>query len=341
VAARQSAPVLGVACSAGTEPAAGSASGRDRWQLSIGYRKQRSHRHFVGTVEQHEREEGETQIVNDIHLFDVGVSYNFNPRYSLSVSVPFMAATRTRPGTLDIPRLGRPGPDQVSHSVGFGDIGVGGRVWVLDPGRERPPRQNISFGFGVKLPTGRKEVRDTVMTADGPREVVVDQSIQLGDGGFGLVFSTDMYKRLGGRATLYGTGLYLVNPRDTNGVRTGRARPSEAIMSVADQYLARAGVIVPVPKARGWTLSFGGRIEGVPVRDIVGKSNGFRRPGYAISVEPGVNFTRHGGRDLWSVSVPVAVERNRRRSVTDIQDNRHGDAAFADYLLIVGYARRF
>ena len=332
--------MLGVACTAGTEHAARRGERPGRWQLSVGYRKQRSHRHFVGTVEQHEREEGETQIVNDVHLFDVGLSYEIKPRYSLSVSVPFMAATRTRPGRLDIPRLGRPGPDQVSHSVGFGDIGVGGRVWILDPGRENRPRQNISFGFGLKLPTGRKEVRDTVMTADGPREVVVDQSIQLGDGGWGLTFSTDMYKRLG-RATLYGTGLYLVNPRDTNGVRTGRSRPSEAIMSVADQYLARAGVIVPVPKTRNWTMSFGGRIEGVPVRDILGESNGFRRPGYAISVEPGVNYVRGGGRDLWSVSVPIAVERNRRRSVADIRDGRHGDAAFADYLFIVGYARRF
>ncbi|MDQ3805226.1 MAG: hypothetical protein M3416_15535 [Acidobacteriota bacterium] len=330
--------MLGVACTSGTEQALRGGSRRDRWQLSVGYRKQRSHRHFVGTVEQHEREERETAIVNDIHLFDVGLSYDFAPRYSLSVSVPFMVATRTRPGTLDIPSLGRPGPDQVSRSVGFGDIGVGGRVWVLDPGREERPRQNISFGFGVKLPTGKKDVRDTVMTAAGPREIVVDQSIQLGDGGWGLTFTTDMYKRVG-RATLYGSGIYLVNPRDTNGVRTGRGRASEAIMSVADQYLARAGVIVPVPKARGWTVSFGGRVEGVPVRDILGKSNGFRRPGYAISVEPGVNYTR--GRDLWSVSVPIAVERNRRRSVTDIQDGRHGDAAFADYLLVVGYSRRF
>jgi len=340
VAARQSAPVLGAACSAGTETPPGGGRNRGRWQLSVGYRKQRSHRHFVGTVEQHERAERETEIVNDVHLFDVGVTYEFSPRYSLSVSVPFMAATRTRPGTLDITSLGRPGPDQVSHSVGFGDIGVGGRVWVLDPGREERPRQNISFGLGLKLPTGRKEVRDTVMTASGPREIVVDQSIQLGDGGWGFVASTDMYKRVG-RATLYGSGLYLVNPRDTNGVRTGRSRASEAIMSVADQYLARAGVIVPVPKARGWSASLGGRIEGVPVRDILGKSNGFRRPGYAISIEPGVNYLRDRGRELWSVSVPVAVERNRRRNVTDIRDGRHGDAAFADYLLIVGYSRRF
>jgi hypothetical protein len=168
---------------------------------------------------------------------------------------------------------------------------------------------------------------------------VVDQSIQLGDGGWGFVFSTDMFKRVG-RATVYGSGVYLVNPRDTNGVLTGRGRASEAIMSVSDQYLARAGVIFPVPKARGWTASFGGRIEGVPVRDIIGKSNGFRRPGYAVAVEPGINYVRRG-RDVWSLSVPVAVSRNRRRSVTDIADGRAGDAAFADYVIVAGWTHRF
>jgi hypothetical protein len=37
----------------------------------------------------------------------------------------------------------------------------------------------------------------------------------------------------------------------------------------------------------------------------------------------------------------VALERNRRRSVPDIADGRHGDAAFADNLLLIGYSRRF
>lgn len=61
----------------------------------------------------------------------------------------------------------------------------------------------------------------------------------------------------------------------------------------------------------------------------------------AVSVEPGVNYVRGGGRDLWSPGVPTALERKRRRSVTDIQDGRHGDAAFADYLITLGYSRRF
>jgi hypothetical protein len=329
--------VIGAACASESELEGHGGSRRGHWQLSIAYRKQRSHRHFVGTVEQTQRAEQHTEIVNDIHLFDVGVTYQFNPRYSFSVSMPFMYATRVSPARFNAAGQ-QTQPEQLSHGIGFGDMSVGGRVWILDPGREKPPRQNIAFGFGIKIPTGNEGVKDTIQTATGPRQIVVDQSIQLGDGGWGFVFSTDMYKRVW-RTTLYGSGVYLVNPRDTNGVQTGRGRASEAIMSVSDQYLARVGVLVPVPKKRGWTASFGARIEGVPVRDIIGKSNGFRRPGYAISLEPGVNYVRKN--DVWSLSVPIPVERNRRRSVTDIQDGRHGDAAFADYVIVAGWSHRF
>src|ERR687889_2482064 len=184
------------------------------------------------------------------HAFAAGVTYQFNPRLSFAASIPFMHATRVSPARFNAAGV-QTSPKQVSHGIGFGDLSVGTKVWILDPGREERPRQNIAFGFGLKIPTGRPGVTDTVDTAAGPRTVVVDQSIQLGDGGWGFVFNTDMYKRLW-KTTLYGSGIYLFNPRNTNGVRTGRGRASEAIMSVADQYLARAGVIVPVAPSRGW-----------------------------------------------------------------------------------------
>jgi hypothetical protein len=110
-------------------------------------------------------------------------------------------------------------------------------------------------------------------------------------------------------------------------------------MSVADQYLFRLGFSRPVPHTRRFAYTLSLRDEGVPVRDLIGKSNGFRRPGYAMSIEPGVEYFR--GRDTWSVTVPIAVRRNRRRSVPDIADGRSGDAAFADYLITIGYSHRF
>jgi hypothetical protein len=330
--------VIGVQCagSAGTGPHSESFLDKGRWEISVGYRKQRSHRHFVGTEEQKQRAELGTEIVNDIHLFDVALTYAINRRFSLTVGVPFQIATRTRPGQLDRLRGFPNATDQVFHSVGIGDISVGGRMWLIRPPSESG--QNVSFGIGLKLPTGKPDVMDTVMTPRGPVTQVVDQSIQLGDGGWGISLDVQGYKRIK-KNTFYGSATYLINPRNMNGVQTGRSRPSEAIMSVADQYLVRLGFSRPVPHTRQFAFTVGWRWEGVPVRDLIGKSDGFRRPGYGMSVEPGVQYFR--GKDTWSLTVPVAVRRDRKKSVSDLLVGGAGDAAFADYLILVGYTHHF
>jgi hypothetical protein len=83
----------------------------------------------------------------------------------------------------------------------------------------------------------------------------------------------------------------------------------------------------------------GGRVEGVPADDVIGGSIGFRRPGYAVSIEPGLTYVH--GRSAFSLGVPVAVYRNRTRSVADRASGGHGDAAFADYIFLAGFSRLF
>jgi len=320
--------VIGVQC-AGGEGSGSHDSGfldRGRWQLSIGLRKQRSHRHYVGTKEQTQRAADGTEVVNNIYLYDVALTYAVTRRFNLTVAVPLQHATRQRGSST-----------QIFHSSGIGDISVMARIWLFKPPSESG--QNISFGIGLKLPTGNPGVTDTTTLANGTRVTsVVDQSIQLGDGGWGIPLDIQAYKRIK-KTTIYASGSYLLNPRDMNGVQTGRSRPSEAIMSVSDQYLARVGIARPLPYTRRFAFTIGWRIEGVPVRDLIGKSNGFRRPGYAMSVESGLQYFR--GRDTWSVAVPVAVRRNRKRSVSDILVGGAGDAAFADYFITLGYSHRF
>ncbi len=110
-------------------------------------------------------------------------------------------------------------------------------------------------------------------------------------------------------------------------------------MSVSDQYLVRGGFSHAVPKLRGLFVTFGGRMEGVPVRDLIGKSNGFRRLGYAISASPGFLYSRWDHE--FSCNVPCALELNRRRSVSDVANGIHGAAASADYALTMELSRRF
>ena len=320
-------PVIGSRCSGEGEGSAGdSYLGPGSWQVSVGYRHQLSHRHFVGTVEQKQRDAENSEVVNNINLFDLAVTYAINQRYNVTLSVPLFFAERYSQRT----------PNQRTQASGIGDVSLVGRMWLIRPPAEN--KQNISIGLGIKIPTAKAGVIDTVITPTGPLTRAVDQSIQPGDGGTGLIADVQAFKVVG-RATLFATGVYLFNPRNTNGVQTGRSRPSEAIMSVADQYLLRMGVVHPFPKVRGLAFSVAARGEGVPARDILGDSDGFRRPGYAIAVEPGFIYSR--GKDVWSFSLPVAVRRNRIRSVPDIRDNRHGDAAFADYVILVGYSHRF
>jgi hypothetical protein len=64
-------------------------------------------------------------------------------------------------------------------------------------------------------------------------------------------------------------------------------------MSVTDQYLFRGGFSHAIPGVRHLSASFGGRMVGIPVRDAFGSSNGFRRPGYIISIDPGIMYLPH------------------------------------------------
>ena len=298
------------------------------WVVTVGYRFQPSSRHFVGTVEQTQREALGNQIQNTYHLFDVAVERQMTKRLSLTASVPILYAYRNQ---LYNPR----GEYRVAS---IGDMTIGGRAWLF-----RPPTEsggNVAVGISLKLPTGEYNATGAATNALGqPIIATADQSIQAGDGGTGFALDTQAYKPTPFGTMVYFSGSYLFNPRNTNGVSTFRTRRGEEVMSVSDQYLARGGIARAVPGIRGLVVTFGARIEGVPVRDLIGKSNGFRRPGYAISGDPGFLYARWGY--VFSCSVPWAIERNRRRSVTDISNGVHGDAAFADYVLTIGVSRRF
>lgn len=295
--------------------------------MTLGYRYQPSYRHFIGTVEQTQREVNRNQIENIYHLLDIGVERQLSARWSVSASVPVLFAHRNQ--------LYPPSARYVVN--GFGDASFGIRSWLWKPPTESG--DNVSIGMSLKVPTGKYNATALAMQNGKTIVATADQSIQAGDGGTGFAVDIQAFKRLFYRNELYFAGVYLFNPRDTNGVATFRRLPGEQVMSVTDQYLFRGGIGRGLPRLRGVAASIGGRIEGVPVRDAIGGSNGFRRPGYAISVEPGILVAR--GRNTISISTPVAVERNRKRSVADYRNGTHGDAAFADYSFILSVGRRF
>lgn len=331
MAARLDTPVFGVR---------ETYAGPNRWQFSTSWRHQRSDRHFRGSHEEANRQAEGSEVINTINLLELGIHYNPTEQWSFALAVPFLMAERSNPirgaNGVVIDRT-------VTEANSLSDITLMARRQIWKP-REHP-NGNLSVGLGVKFPTGDYDAEDTRTRLVNGLPVAsvesVDQSIQPGDGGWGMILDFQAYQRIqdsGG--ALYASGAYLINPRNTNGTPTFRGSLGEEIMSVADQYLLRAGASYAGPSWKGFGFSLGGRVEGVPVEDLIGDSDGFRRPGYAVSVEPGLGYSR--GPHSVSLSVPVALYRNRTRSVPDrAVPGRHGDAAFADYLVMLGYWRRY
>lgn len=322
---RQSVPVVGAQGSPYLK--------KGDWQFFTGFRYQRSDRHFVGKEEQGQRLTEHSEVINTINLLDIAGTYALTDRINVTLSVPLFFANRSTP----IREAGVVVARSETQARAVGDMSFMTRTWLLSPEVHR--EENISIGIGVKFPTGDPNVQDVHRTSRTTSVVrSLDQSIQPGDGGFGIVIDAQAFRRIW-KTTFSAAATYLINPRNMNDTLTGRSRPSEAVMSVPDQYLVRAGLAYPVLPKQGLALSLSGRWEGVPVTDWFGKSDGFRRPGYAVSLEPGLLFAR--GNNTFLLSAPVALSRNRQRSVPDFRDGRHGDAAFADHFLLLGFIRRF
>jgi hypothetical protein len=222
---------------------------------------------------------------------------------------------------------------------------VSGRAWVLPT--DRFTSGNIAVGVGLKVPTGNSSAKDTFPNISGtnPQLKPVDQSVQPGDGGWGLTMDISGFKRTW-YATLFGSASYLANPRDRNGTTaigyniTAAAVPpinadGTSYNSVPDQFIARLGGAVPIGRT-GLACSLAWRVEGLPRYDLFGKSHGFRRPGVEMFVEPGVSYAK--GSHVYSVQIPLGYYRNR---FPNPYTGNKGDATFPKYIVLASYGYRF
>lgn len=321
------------------------------WQLSMNYRYFESFRHFQGDHEETQRLVIGNEVWNYSTQLNLGLVYNLDRRNGLVFSLPYSYNVRT--SEYEHRTTGNPSlrTRKSMRSAGIGDIRVSYTRWLWNP--DSASNGNLQVGVGLKLPTGNFAYRDFWYNV-GPDTLgeyrPVDQSIQPGDGGFGFTLELQGYRRFFGPVYGYMNAFYLFNPMETNGTRTYRETISpvlanEDIMSVPDQYMARAGLNWNISRKLGLNLFAGGRLEGIPVEDLIGGSGGFRRPGYVLSAEPGLDWMR--GRHDVNISIPWAVYRNRTQSVTDkemeaqLGTPRHGDAAFADYTINLSWSVRF
>lgn len=309
-----------------------------QWELTLGYRYLYSNHFFIGSTEQNQIVEAHNgdAVANRINLLNFQANYEINPRWSIGLNVPVLLASRHFPGYLPGYMTGLPGAlDQDSGGHGVGDINLTAQSWIWDPSAHS--RGNIAVGFGVALPTGDDNYQDVVQTKSGTQKIPVDSSIQPGFGGWGIVLQSQGFRAIK-RAVLYYNASYLLEPEDTTNTLSGLPGPLR-YNSIPDSYLVEAGVAFPIPKVRGLNLTLGPRIEGVPVHDLLGDSNGFRRPGYAFSLEPGFEYSR--GHTIITFGLPIAVERNRQQSVPEQTLGKHGGASFSRSVWLLNYTYRF
>ncbi len=322
------------------------------WLLNTSARYFKSFRHFSGTEENKARLINHTEVINHTTIVDLALTRVLNDRWSLMIDVPI-----TNNGRSSLYEHGLVNGSYVkrerhsTHSFGIGDVRLAAYRWMLDPLKSK--KGNIQLGLGIKLATGDYNYKDYWYNVGpgGTKELrTVDQSIQLGDGGTGVTVELNSFYNFKSNFGIYGGFYYLANPREQNGTRTYRETltpvlANEAIMSVPDQYMVRAGFNYSFNKVKGLSIAAGARLEGIPVNDLIGGSGDFRRPGYIWSVEPSVNYAVKNV--TFFASVPFAVIRNRTQSNTDKENTIkrgvfvRGDAAFADYSVNMGVAVKF
>ena len=301
------------------------------WNFDIGYRHQFSFIHFVGPTEQSYRVQDGTEVMNKINLENFTATYQLSSRFSLTADLPLLTASR------------RSNNSPITYtSAGIGDSSVVASGWIWNPKRNH--RGNIQLGLGILLPTGKDDVANTVdaLNGKGPTTTIVDYSIQPGQGGWGIPLQWSAYRNWLS-SQFYFNGNYTAMLEDINNVlRSSTVNPVTLTQynAIMDQYLVEGGVAHPISKIRGLTVTFGPRLEGVPARNLfpTGNDLGFRRPGFAVSAEPGLQYSRQG--NVFTFTIARAIYRDRTRSVPDDLTGGHGDAAFANWVWLASYSFR-
>ncbi|MBI2947068.1 MAG: hypothetical protein HYY23_05445 [Verrucomicrobia bacterium] len=313
---------------------------KGEWLGTVTYRYLHADRLFVGSQEIAPVEAFENR---EIHFIDVHAAYMVTKRLSLELTFPFKHAESTSKYEHDFKN------NHTMSAGGLGDIRLVGHAWLLDPEKQREKErshQNIGLGLGVQFPTGDYKATDISYRETGPIYRPVHPALQPGTGGWGVVLELEAFREIFKNTFAYVAGSYLISPRELNGVEMtigdlplAQNVEDGRMQSVPDTYVGRIGLSYALWPSQGLSLSLGGRIEGIPVHDLVGGSDGYRGGGYAISIEPGLVWTK--GRNTFAFSAPVAVERNRQRTVPNRRSGTHWGAAFADFLLQASYSRRF
>lgn len=284
------------------------------WQLNISNRYYKSFRDFRRTVDL--ETPAENEAINRNYSIDFAVTHLLPNGWSLSLAVPILDNSREASAEHGGPNTTR----HTTRAFGLGDIRIMASKWMVKPSERL--KGNFQIGLGLKLPTGDFKVQDFFYRNDTTRVLApVNPGIQLGDGGTGIITQLNGYYQVTKSLNLYADLYYMSNPQEQNGVSVLSGRTPSASQlkagipetSVTDAYVLRAGAYLNLKEKV--TASLGIRKEGVPVEDLIGGSNGSRRPGYYLSIEPGLIYNSR--KASWYIQVPLNIKQAIHQNVPD------------------------
>lgn len=302
------------------------------WQLSINNRYFKAYRDYIGKVDQHTPPANQNVIKS--FSTDFEITRLLLKGWSLELGFPISANSRTT----DLEHGGLNTPRHTTRAFGMGDLHFTAYKWLFKPSE----RGNIQLGLGIKFPTGDFKKQDYFYRDDTTRILsLVNPSIQLGDGGTGIITELNAFYFLGPKKifSLYGNFYYLINPTDVNGTQYTQGKPETAQgiffgtydISIPDVFSMRFGLDYNL---KDWTFSAGLRDEGAPVHDLIGKSNGIRRNGYTLSAEPGVIY-KFKNAAIYCY-VPFLISHEIKQSVLEKDINKQFTGGSGNYQIFVG-----
>jgi hypothetical protein len=298
------------------------------WRLALAYRRLESNQWFIGSTDASSRAPGGQSPVIKIHTFVANVAYSVNERISAELSIPISTGSFSRKWA-----------DGVVHqqsATGVGDLTLMGETWILTP--RSHPRGNIEVGLGVKAPTGSHTIGSQFYTRNSAVDFPADQTIQPGDGGWGLIVQSEGFRQLSERTFAYASGSYMASPKAHTDVPL--IPDSTTYWAVPDVYSARLGGAFAVLPDQGLTMSLGGRVDGIPIHDLLGGGDEttIKRTAYVIFAEPGLSLTR--GKGTFTLSVPYRLKVNREKSLYEQRTNGTNGGGFAKFLVFASYSHR-
>jgi len=305
---------------------------------------------YSGNLRQDGLEAENLHDIFNIHSGNITIGYSYNRRWSAFLAVPLQFGQKSsvlEHSLVNGSFVAR--QRRVTEAAGLGDMILMVNYAAILPTHNR--KSYLTVGLGAKLPTGSSTAMDIWHNVGPNRTSVlrpVDPVIQPGDGNWGLMVDLRGGFRLLDWIGVYGEGRYLSTPTPVNGTPTFRDTFSEEFSeegttSVSDQYMVRGGITLAVPQSPV-LFSFGIRVDGTPVNDLIGSSQGFRRPGYATSFES--NVVIQSSKMNFYVSLPYIYYQQRDQSNPDIAFSsrtgrfRQGDAPFARFALFVGVSSK-